>query len=82
MSGPVDVDVAAGGRGDGGQVAFVGADDEVAAPQGAFDDVGAGDVAGAGAAGEGPGGPGPGVIDTTAAQRYDSQKAAAKPGVP
>ena len=35
----VDVDVTADGRGDGGQVALVGADDEVAAPEGSFDDV-------------------------------------------
>jgi hypothetical protein len=31
----VDVDIAADGRGDGGRVAFVGGDDEVAAPEGA-----------------------------------------------
>ena len=64
MSGAVDVDVTAGGRRDGGEVAFAGTDDEVAAPQGAFDDAGVDDVAGAGAAGQGSGGPGPGVIES------------------
>ena len=42
---------------------MVGADDEVAAPEGAFDDVGVDNVAGAGVSGEGSGGPGPGVIE-------------------
>jgi len=59
----LDVDLTADGSGDGGQVAWVGADDEVAAPEGAFDDAGVDDVSGAGTAGEGSGGPGPGVIE-------------------
>src|ERR1700722_18445230 len=58
-----NVNVAADGRGDGRQVAFVGADYEVAAPEGAFDDAGVDDVGGAGAPGEGSGGPGPAVIE-------------------
>ena len=44
------------------QVAFIGADDEVAAPKGGFDHAGVDDVGSAGPAGEGPGGPGLGVI--------------------
>ena len=60
----VDVDVAADGCGDGREIAFVGADDEVAAPQGTFDDAGVDDVGGAGAAGQGSGGPGPGVVES------------------
>jgi hypothetical protein len=60
----VDVDAAADGGGDGRQIAFVGADDEVAAAQGAFDDAGVDDVGGAGAAGQGSGGPGPGVVES------------------
>jgi hypothetical protein len=60
----VHVDATADGRGDGGKVIFVGADNEVAAPEGAFDDGGVNDVGGAGAAGEDSGGPGLGVVET------------------
>ena len=58
-----NVEVAADGRGDGREVAFVGADYKVAAPEGAFDDAGVNDVGGASAPGEGSGGPGPAVIE-------------------
>ena len=60
----VDVDAAADGCGDGREIAFVGADDEVVAAQGTFDDAGVDDVGGAGAAGEGSRGPGPGVVES------------------
>lgn len=60
----VDVDVATDSRSDGGQVALVGADNDVAAPQSALDDADVNDVGGVRAAGEGSGGPGPGVIET------------------
>jgi hypothetical protein len=63
MLGVLDLDTTAYGSGDSGQVAWVGADDEVAAPEGAFDDAGVNDVSGAGTAGEGSSGPGPGVIE-------------------
>src|ERR1700722_16073353 len=58
-----NVSVATDGRGDGRQVAFVGADYEIAAPEGAFDDAGVDDVGDASASGEGSGGPGPAVIE-------------------
>jgi hypothetical protein len=58
----VDVDAAADGCGDGREIAFVGADDEVVAAQGTFD---AG-VSDAGAAGQGSGGPGRGVVESFA----------------
>ncbi len=59
----VDVDTVADNRGDGREIAFVRADDEIAAPQGAFDDAGVDDVGDAGAAGQGSSGPGPGVVE-------------------
>jgi len=59
----VDVYPAADGCGDGYEIAFVGADDEVAAAQGAFDDACVDDVGDAGAAGQSSAGPGPGVIE-------------------
>jgi hypothetical protein len=58
-----NVNVAADSRGDGRQVAFVGADYKVAAPEGAFDDAGVDDVGGASAPGEGSSGSGSGVIE-------------------
>ena len=60
----VDVDAAADGRGDGREIAFIGADDEIAAPQGAFDDAGVDDVGDASAARQGFDGPGPGVVES------------------
>src|SRR6476646_7570402 len=60
----VDVDAAAVGRGDGREIAFIGADDEIAAPQGAFDDAGVDDVGDASAARQGSDGPGPGVVES------------------
>jgi hypothetical protein len=60
----INVDVAADSRGNGGQVAFVGADDEVAAPEGTFDNAGVDDVGGPGSPGESSGGLGPGVIES------------------
>ena len=56
--------VAADSSGDGGQVAFVRANDEVASAEGAFDDAGIDDVGGTGGSGKDAGGPGPGVIET------------------
>ena len=60
----VNVDAAADGCGDGREIAFVGADDEVVTAQGTFDDAGVDDVGDAGAAGQGSGGPGPGVVES------------------
>src|SRR6476659_4384135 len=60
----VDVDAAADGRGDGREIAFIGADDEIAAPQGAFDDAGVDDAGDASAAPQGSDGPGPGVVES------------------
>ena len=54
------VERAADGRGDRGQVAFVGADDEITAPEGTLDDVGVNDVGGMGAASQRFRWPGPG----------------------
>jgi hypothetical protein len=51
------------GCGDRCQVAWVGANDVVAASQGALDDAGVYAVGCARASGEGPGGPGPGFIE-------------------
>jgi hypothetical protein len=48
----INVDVAADSRANGGQVAFVGAYDEVAAPEGTFDNAGVDDVGGPGSPGE------------------------------
>ena len=53
------------GCGDGRQIAFVRADDEVAAPQGTVDHAGLDDVGDVGAAGQGSGGPGPGVVESS-----------------
>jgi hypothetical protein len=60
----VNVDAVADSCGDGREIAFVRADDEIAAPQGTFDDAGVDDVGDAGAAGQGSGGPGPGVVES------------------
>ena len=60
----LDGDAAADGCGDGREIAFVGADDEVVAAQGTFDDASVDDVGGAGAADQGSGGPGPGVVES------------------
>ena len=68
----VDVDAAADGCGDGREIAFVGADDEVVAAQGTFDDAGVDDVGGAGAADQGSGGPG--VVESFGTARRQSLK--------
>ena len=58
----VDFDVVADGGGDGLEVGGVGADDQVVAAQGAFDDAGVDDVGDGPAGGERAGGAGPGVV--------------------
>ena len=60
----VDVNVAADDPGNGGQVAFIRTDDEVAATEGPFNDASVDDVCGPGTPGQGAGGPGPGVIES------------------
>src|SRR5215471_5940035 len=59
----IDVEAAADGRRDGGQVAFVGTDNQVLAAEGTFDDAGIDDVGDAGPSGEGSGGFGPGLVE-------------------
>jgi hypothetical protein len=51
-SGPVDLEVPAGGRGDGVQVCLVRTDHEVLAAERSFDDARVHDVAGGGGRGE------------------------------
>jgi len=60
----IDINVTADGCGKDAQVALVGADDEVAAPEGTFDDAGIDDVGGPGPPGKSSCGLGPGVIES------------------
>ena len=58
----VDFEASADGGGDGLEVAGVGANDQVAAAQGSFDDACVDDVGGGRVGGERAGGAGPGVV--------------------
>ena len=60
----ININVTADGCSKDGQVAFVGADDEVAATEGPFDDAGVDDVGGPGPPGKSSGCLGPGVIES------------------